>query len=246
MKEVLLANLLGVDNDQRYEQGRAASAAQNTAAVFAETLQTAMAADGIAGSAGVYLPIDVVVYSLGDERPDLIDNISNASTIDERLAWADQLRDAVIDKLRASGHTAEQIGKPDKIVIDGRLYDILNSVNGLGMRTALQLLDLGPWGQGGANPAPVPGGDARAAILAAGARHLDSYARISSLADVEQRRALAVELRQKVMEALQNAGFNVQAHDDPDKMIVGGRTYDFIQSLNAAGAQANLQALLLA
>ena len=180
-----------------------------------------------------------IVFAVGSEEAGLLDRISNAATIEERLQLGVQFRDKVIEALRAAGHEAADLGKPDKISIDGVAYDILRSINGLGTRTAVQMLRIG--GLEGAGDQSDP----RAAILAAGGKHQWIINEISASNSLDERRSLAMELQAIVVEALRAMGFTAQATDSPDKLVVNGTTYDFIRSLNSPGTMSALQTLVV-
>lgn len=179
--------------------------------------------------------ISGIVFSVGRANGDLIAKINASSTLDERRQFCAELRDLVIAALRASGHAAEDIGKPDKIVVDGTLYDIIRAANGLGMQTAVQLLNLGPYGNGVL-------GDPRFAIFSAGAGGGELLSQISDSSVLEERRSLAAQLQGMVVSALRSAGFSAEACESPDKLVLNGVTYDFIRDLNCPGATAQLQA----
>lgn len=187
-----------------------------------------------------------VVFTTGKQQSALIQQISSAVTMEERLGLATQFRDKVIDALKAAGHSAQDLGKPDKISVNGVPYDILRAVNALGMNTAVQLLPIVEL-MGGSAPGggSIPTGDPRAAILAAGAAHGGLFSQISSSSNLEERRAIGTQLQALVVEALSGAGYTAEATDSPDKIIVNGQMYDFIRSLNSPGTQSALQTLLV-
>lgn len=190
-----------------------------------------------------------VLFATGKQHNDLVQKINNSTTLDERMAYVDQLRDIIVDALNKSGHNAYDYGKHDKIVVNGNLIDFLRASNGVGMNTEVQWLDHGPAVNHGITP-PGSGGsgtgsgtDYTSAIFAAGAKGGTLLNQISNSVDLEERRALANSFQEMMVAALKEQGFDAQVHTDPDKITLNGVTFDVIRSLNTPGAHASLQAL---
>lgn len=176
-----------------------------------------------------------VVFAAGRERQDLLDKMNSAATEAEKTGWGCALRDHIIEALNSAGHSAFEVGKTDKIVINGTVYDIIRAANGLGGQSAVHLLELKPFGESILS-------DARQAIVHAGSANGALLSQISASSDMAERRSIAEQLRELVLAALRSAGFGAEAHADPDKLVVNGLTYDFIRGLNSPGV-AQLQAL---
>lgn len=66
---------------------------------------------------------------------------------------------------------------------------------------------------------------------------------ISISTDLNERRSLGELYRSAIMAALKDGGYTVEEGSGPDKIIVGGITYDIIGSLNSPGATARAQFL---
>jgi hypothetical protein len=197
-----------------------------------ESLTTTSSTDSTATAAGL-TPMQVV-YASGNSQQDLLDSINGATTLEERLDYVTQLRDVIIEALRQEGYTAYDIGKPDKISIDGTLYDVVRASKALGNDAAVQFLEVQP-----ATTSTQMSG----AIFSAGESLIDSLPRISSSFDLEERRQLAVEFRDQLVENLNANGYSATAGESPDKIVVDGVTYDIIRNLNAPGAAVRLQAI---
>ncbi|HUX05773.1 MAG TPA: hypothetical protein VMX35_00535 [Acidobacteriota bacterium] len=193
----------------------------------------------LASGGGWTGPASEVLFATARDRADLIDQINSASTVEERERLASEFRDAVITALRASGHTAEAVGGADKIVIDGQMYDILRDVKTVGRPTAVQMHWVGGT-EGGNSSSPY------VAILSAGlGAGASLLAQINGTSNLDQRKTLALELRQLVIDALKQSGFAVGEGYEADKIVVNGKTYDFIRSLFSPNETATLQALLV-
>ncbi len=178
-----------------------------------------------------------VLFATARDRVDLIDQINSAPTKEERVRLANEFRDAVIAALRASGHTAEAVGSADKIVIDGQMYDILRDVKAVGQPTAVQMHWVGG-SEGGSSSSPW------VAILSAGlGEGANLLSQINATSDLGQRKTLALELRQIIINSLNNSGFTATEGYDADQITVDGKTYDFIRNLYKPGETASLQAL---
>lgn len=87
--------------------------------------------------------LEDIVLSLGTEHHELISGISAASSLDERLRLAEEFRSHVAEALETGGHKVSVHADSDKLVVNGRVIDILNSLYSSGRPTAVQVLDLG-------------------------------------------------------------------------------------------------------
>lgn len=170
-----------------------------------------------------------IVLQAGAANADLVQKINDAATIDERLNYSVQLRDKIIQALKDSGHTAYEIGKPDKISIDGSIYDVIKASRGMGRRSAVQFMEVTATNQ----PDSVT-----QAIFEAGEKHQNMLSHVSGTSDVSQRRALGTQFRDQIIANLKDQGYDVSAGTSPDKITVNGMTYDIIRGLNATGTQA--------
>jgi len=175
-----------------------------------------------------------IVMSTGNANGELIQKINDASTLAERMNYVEQLRDKVIDALRAEGHTAYDVGKPDKISIDGELYDVIRASRGLGMDTSVQFLKVA---------AATAEDSVTSAIFDAGEKGIDLLPQISSSTSSSQRRTLAIQFRDQLVANLKEKGYNATALDSPDKIQVNGVTYDIMRSLSDPGSMVRFQAL---
>jgi hypothetical protein len=185
-----------------------------------------------------------VVYSSAASNQHIIDNINNAKTLDERISHVDQLRIAIEKDLNAAGHNAYSFGGHDKLVINGSVYDLLFASKAVGVDTRIQMLYDGP-PPGGSEPTPGTDNPV-SAIFSFGGSLSNIINQISQSFDLEQRRELGAQFQNQLVTSMQNAGMDASAHADPDKIIISGKIYDVIQSLNAPGHTARLQAMRIA
>jgi hypothetical protein len=170
-----------------------------------------------------------IVFQTGGANADLIQKMNAAATIEERLDYSVQLRDKIVEALKEAGHTAYDIGKPDKISIDGTLYDVIKASRGMGRRAAVQFMEMNATNQAD---------EVSQAIFAAGEKHQNMLSGVSGTSDVSQRHALGTQFRDHIVANLKDQGYNVSAGSSPDKITVNGVSYDIIRGLNAVGAQA--------
>lgn len=175
-----------------------------------------------------------VVYATGHANNDLLDKINSSVTLAERLGYVTQLRDKIITALRDAGHTAYDIGKPDKISINGTLYDVVRASKGLGMEAKVQFLEV---------PPVTASTQMAEAIFAAGEKGMELLLKISGSSDRTQRRQWATQFRDQVVQQLNANGYTASAGNSPDKIIVNGVTYDIIRNLNAVGSAVRFQAM---
>jgi hypothetical protein len=185
-----------------------------------------------AGNTSNLSPMEVV-YATGHTNSDLLGKINASNTLEERLDYVTQLRDKIITALRDAGHTAHDIGKPDKISINGTLYDVVRASKGLGMEANVHFLEV---------PPATASTDMAEAIFAAGEKGIDLLPKISGSNDPAQRRQLAAQFRDQLVEQLNANGYTASAGKSPDKIIVNGITYDIIRNLNATGSTVRFQA----
>jgi hypothetical protein len=224
------------------------------ASVAAQLLEVVSGAPGTAS--GGQKTAEEVVRSTAAANGELLKKFNEATTVEERLAHAEELRDLIVSALNSSGHSAYSYGKIDKIVINGNLFDIFRDLDAVGTPTAIQMMDFGPASDHGITPpagmktastntASPYGAEHSSAIFAAGASVADILKQISASSDAEERTALAQQFQQSVVQALNGMGFNATALDEADKISVNGIGYDIIRSLNAPGEAAYFQALRL-
>ena len=175
-----------------------------------------------------------VVYAAGHANNELLGKINSSTTLEERLGYVTQLRDKIITALREAGHTAHDIGRPDKISINGTLYDVVRASKGLGMEAKVQFLEI---------PPAAASTDMADAIFTAGGKGIELLQKISNSSDLAQRRQWAVQFRDQLVEQLNANGYTASAGNSPDNIIVNGVTYDIIRNLNAAGSTVRFQAM---
>jgi hypothetical protein len=180
-----------------------------------------------------------VVFATGNAHTDLLSKINNANTIDERLGYVKELRDKIIQALNSAGYTAATTSNDsaDKISVDGKIYDVVRASKGLGRNAKVQLLEVKE-GAGTASGSGVVD-----AIFKAGEQGIGLLRQISTSFNGTERRNLAAQIQQMMADYLNANGYTAETHNSPDKIIINGVTYDYIQGLNAVGQQAQFQAL---
>ena len=190
-----------------------------------------------------------IVMSAGKRYADLLASVNSSTGYEERLGHVQQLTDAIAADLNAAGYSAYVTGSPDKVVIDGTLYDIVFASKGVGETARMQMLNDGPAAAHGI-AAPSDGSgvamDVGSAIFHAGATEgsiASLLSNISASNDVGQRRSLAAQVQSAIVGVLSGLGFDASALSSPDKITVNGSTYDIIRALNDPNANVNLQAI---
>lgn len=184
--------------------------------------------------------ISEVVFSTGYANTELISKINNANTIDERLGYAAELRDKIVSALNNAGYTAAAAESADKLTVDGKTYDVIKASKGIGRDTAIQLLEVEEGT--GAGAAGSSNGIVDA-IFKAGESGLSLLRQLSASFSVSERKHLASQIQQMMVDHLNANGYTASITDSPDKIVVDGVTYDVIRGLNAPGRQAQYQAI---
>jgi hypothetical protein len=182
--------------------------------------------------------ISEVVFSTGYSNTELLSRINNANTIDERLGYAAELRDKIVTALNNAGYTAAAAESADKLTVDGKTYDVIKASKGIGRNTAIQLLEV-ETGAGAASHS----NSVVDAIFKAGESGLSLLRQISASFSVSERKHLASQIQQMMVDHLNANGYTASTTDSPDKIVVDGVTYDVIRGLNAPGQQAQYQAM---
>lgn len=254
-------NILGMIKNPVFDLPRRSSAqgAGEGKASFAEALNTASSASASAEktltaevpamgrAAAAQLPgsITGIVMSAGGRHSALLSAVNKAATMDERLAAVNTLTTTIVNELNSAGYQAYTTDSPDKIIIDGTIYDIVRSSRAMHLDAGMQLLNRGDAASHGVVPADGAGlpQDVGSAIMEAGGGAMDLLARLGRSTDVGERRSLGAQIQALVVDGLNAAGFTAEATGSPDKIIVDGNTYDIIRSVNSPGAPAWLQAL---
>jgi flagellar hook-basal body complex protein FliE len=175
-----------------------------------------------------------IVFTTGNANSDLVEKMNAATTIEERLEYAVQLRDKIIEALKEGGHTATDIGKPDKISIDGEVYDVIRASRGMGKNGAVQFMEVGPASESD---------NLKEAIFSAGEKSQDLLTGLSSASSRSERNNMAVTFRNQVIDNLIEKGYDAKATDSADKIEVNGQIYDIIRGLNDPGSVALFQVL---
>jgi hypothetical protein len=175
-----------------------------------------------------------IVFTAGNSNSDLIEKMNAAATIEERLEYAVQLRDKIIDALKENGYTAEHLGKPDKISINGETYDVIRASRRMGRDGGIQFMKVGP---------ATDLDNLKEAIFSAGEKNQDLLTGISPTASRTERNNMAVSFRNQVIDNLLDQGFDAKATDSPDKIEVNGQVFDIIRSLNDPNSAALFQVL---
>jgi hypothetical protein len=175
-----------------------------------------------------------IVYATGNANGDLVQKINASTTIEERLGYVNQLRDKIVTALKDAGHTAYDIGKTDKISIDGTIYDVVKASKGLGKESAVQFLEV---------KATTGASSSRQAIFDAGVNEQNTLPDISRSTDPSERRLMAAQFRDKVVENLNSNGYEATAGSSPDKIVVDGVTYDILRNVNSPGAMVYFQSI---
>lgn len=184
--------------------------------------------------------IEQVVLAAGSENVDLIQKMNNANTMDERLGYAEQLRDKIVESLNEAGYSASATNKADKITVDGTTYDVIKASKGIGKRAGVQLIEVTEGTSG------TTESDAMAeSIFRAAESSMDLIRQISASGDVSERRDLAFQVQENMVANLRDSGFTASTGASPDKITVNGQTYDFLRSLNAPGQTVYLQSILV-
>ena len=185
-----------------------------------------------AGDSSSLISASDVVFLTGNSNGELIQQINSADTIEKRLEFSVQLRDKIINALKDAGHTAYDIGKPDKISIDGNLVDVIKSSRTLGKEAKVQFMEV---------KAATAADSVSSAIFSAGEKEQDLIPQISAETNPAQRRLLATQFRDQIVANLKTEGYDASAGSSPDKIEVNGTTYDIIRSLNSIGSKAFFQ-----
>lgn len=189
------------------------------------------------GAAAPTSSISEVVFSTGYSNTELLSKINNANTIDERLGYAAELRDKIVAALNNAGYTAAAAESADKLTVDGKTYDVIKASKGIGRDTAIQLLEVEDGAGTASNSSVVD------AIFKAAESGLSLLRQLSASFNVTERKHLAAQIQQMMVDHLNANGYTASITDSPDKIVVDGVTYDVIRGLNAPGQQAQYQAM---
>lgn len=96
--------------------------------------------DTLAGSPSAPSTLKEALELAATEFEDLINQINNATTIDERRDLVRELQSKVVEYLNQFGFSATTTDKPDKIIVNGVLYDFVRHANTVGKDIVLQTL----------------------------------------------------------------------------------------------------------
>ncbi len=179
-----------------------------------------------------------IVMTTGSLQSTLISKMNVATTKADRLQYAAELRDAIVTNLRNAGHTVETTESIDKIVIDGKTFDVIRKYDVLGKNAKVQLLDVDKHAGATQSFDPVPG-----AIYKATEEGIDLLLQMRNTSDVEAQRALAIQLQHMVAQNLKDAGYHAVTQASPDKIKIDGVSYDFIRNLGGFGNEIQFQAM---
>lgn len=175
-----------------------------------------------------------IVFATANSNANLLNLINKASTYKERIAYVEQLRDKIVNALKAEGYNAYDIGKPDKISIEGSLYDVVRASRGMGKDASVQFMHV---------PVSTQSSRLKEEIFSAGEGVMDLLTRISSSTDAAERRDLAMQFRDEIVSKLNEKGIGASAGSSPDKISIDGTTYDILRNFNTTGGSVWFQAM---
>jgi hypothetical protein len=237
MSSDLLLNLLGVNQSSALRAISQLGSSSATDDSFAGVLAAAMSQSGSSRT------VADIVSTVGSKYQYLIEQISSAATMAERLSLAEEFRGRVIAALQAAGYSASAGGDADKIIVNGTTYDILRSLNTLGAQTAVQAISVN--GASGTTTTST-GGWTRSAsevVFSVAGEHSDLIEKINNAATLEERVGYARDLKRIIVDALNKAGHSAQFVDDADTIVVDGQIYDIFRGIKAVGQDTAVQML---
>ncbi len=179
-----------------------------------------------------------IVLTVGSENAELLTQINNATSLDERLKYGTAMRDKIVTALRAEGYSVETTGSIDKISINGQVIDVMQNLKTLGMNSRIQYLETQNGGNSNVN------NEITTAILEAAQTGINSLLQLRASTDPSQRQQLALTIRTQIVEQLNAKGYNCTGvFGSADKITLNGNTYDFLSGLNSNSSQTHFQAL---
>lgn len=242
-KQAMLGGL--VDGFPSVQAGTRSKAAQEAASQIAVPHLAANQTPGISGDDGAPLvsaqptaSVAQVVFGTGNANLELLLKISNADTLNDRLKYVAELRDKIVDSLKKQGYNAAADAKPDKLTVDGKTFDVIKAANALGRNSGVQLLQVN--GNSGTNDNEATG--VVKTLFKGAEKTMNLLRKISASSSPAERKALALEMQEKLVSFLRENGYSASTSSSPDKITINGQTYDFLQNLNAPGRPVQFQA----
>jgi hypothetical protein len=241
MQDVNPANLLGIEGSY-LEYGAGWQHAFNKGGIASPYVAN-VSSSGVGSSGGA--SAGDIVAGVALDMAALLNEISNLSDIAKRQALAQNFRQKVLLALQAAGFTANPGGSADKIVVNGRTFDIIASLNTPGAQVSAQylLVQEGSGSQTQTTYSAMAGASASSIVFSVGKEQNGLLSQINAAATMEERLSLAVQLRDKVVAALDAAGFNAVDLGKADKISINGVAYDILSDINTLGASTSVQML---
>lgn len=180
-----------------------------------------------------------IVQGVGASMASILAAISSSYNMAERENLALTYRDSVLQALQANGVNAEAGNEADKITIDGTTYDILRSLNSPGSTVATQLIEYH------APAAPAAGQSRTAAdvVYSTAAANGELIQKIDQATTVEERLSLYEELRDLIVDALNESGNSAYSYGKVDKIVINGELFDIFKAVDGVGEPTKIQML---
>ena len=231
MNEINAANILGI-NASGQSLGTNKKT-ENTGDGFSEAIKTAL-------SGGSVSEAEAIVLSFADSMQETLNSISASYDLTERQSLAQNYRDAVVSALQGAGFDTSAGASPDKIVMDGRTYDILSSLNTPGAKVSSQFIVTGGSDSSSGSSATATA-SAQDVLFATGREQNDLIQKINSASTLDERMSYVDELRDIMVESLNDSGHNAYSYGKHDKIVVNGNLIDFLLASNGVGMNTKVQ-----
>jgi hypothetical protein len=217
MLETILASMLGMAGE-RVLDAFGTSSTDNSKDNFSGALAEAMGASSPAPQS--------VVMSTANSMAGVLAAISASTDIQERNSLAMGYRQTVLNNLKDAGYDASAGADADEIILDGRRYDILASLNSPGAQVRPQMLALGTASSSTGSTAATITGTVDEVVFGTASRYQDLIDKANAATTMEERLDYLGQLRGKIVSALNAAGHSAYEIDSDDKIVINGNLFD--------------------
>jgi len=187
-----------------------------------------------------------IAESYASKQADLLKQIGDATSQNERDSLADQYRQGLLGELSSFGIDASADSDVDKVIVGGTSYDLLGSLNKPGRPVTSQFLKVG--GASGSTPTDsgsgkTPTRSIHQVVFQTADQHGDLIAKINNAPTQEERLGYVDQLREIIEQELNAEGHDAYSYGSRDKLVINDTLFDLFYASTGVGMETRVQML---
>jgi len=185
-----------------------------------------------------------IAESYASKQADLLKQIGDATSQNERDALADQYRQGLLGELSSYGVDASAHADTDKVIIAGTTYDLLGSLNSPGNPVTSQFLQVSSTsGTAPTSSGKTPTRSIHQVVFQSADNHADLIHKINTAPTQEERLGYVDQLREIIEQELNDEGHDAYSYGSRDKLVINGNLFDLFYASTGVGMETRVQML---